>query len=383
MKTFLLDEIPELVIRGRNLPDIFHNRNPLVLFWTASGFECRITSSELWVELESRYTIYEPWISVRINGVQTARFMVPPGRSWFCLYRGFPAGRTVSVQLLKDTQAMPADPSHVLFIYALRADVNAVFLPVPRKKHCIEFVGDSITTGEGLSGALSEQDWLPAWMATDGNYTLLTAEMLDSDYRIVSQSGWGVYTGWDNNIYNNIPAYYKQVCGVVPGTLYESLGAHTDYDFMQNPADIVVVNLGTNDSIAFSTPGWTDPSDGSLHKLRCCSDGTPDPDDVYRISESIRSFLAVIRNYNPHALIVWCQGMITIPLLAQHIYRAVENYCKESGDIHTVTVDLPSMDLEKTEEKGSRGHPGKITHRRAAEVLAAQISRILSTLPSW
>ncbi|KAF6590638.1 GDSL family lipase, partial [Paenibacillus sp. EKM208P] len=71
------------------------------------------------------------------------------------------------------------------------------------------------------------------------NYTAITAEALNADYRVLSQSGWGVLTSWDNNPHANIPAYYEQVCGVLTGERNEALGAFSDHDFTPWQPDVV------------------------------------------------------------------------------------------------------------------------------------------------
>ncbi len=40
----LIKDIPELKVHGRTTAC----REPLTLFWTAGGFECNVTGSELW-----------------------------------------------------------------------------------------------------------------------------------------------------------------------------------------------------------------------------------------------------------------------------------------------------------------------------------------------
>ena len=47
METAVKD-IKELKVHGRTT----NRRDPLTLFWTASGFECNVSGSELWVEVE-------------------------------------------------------------------------------------------------------------------------------------------------------------------------------------------------------------------------------------------------------------------------------------------------------------------------------------------
>jgi hypothetical protein len=372
MKVIFPGNISELHILGRTVRDA-GNEKPVALFWTASGIECRIKAPELWVELESDYSLYEPWVSVRLDGRQVARFMVEKGRRWYCLYRNFPDGSEKTVQLLKDTQAMSDDPEHILLLHALGTSESAVFLPLPQKKLTIEFAGDSITTGEGLAGAPCEMDWNTPWMATDANYARLTAAALDADFRIVSQSGWGIVTGWDNNVHHTIPRYYRQLCGLVPGSRYENAGAHDAYDFGTHPAHIVIINLGTNDSAAFNQPAWTDKTDGAVYKMYADSKGRPLSGDAQKVAGGVKSFLRIVRDCNPHAFIIWCYGMCSIQFLAPYIQHAVEEYSEEADDRRVGIVELPSMDMEMPDEHGSHAHPGPVTHRRAADKLVAYI----------
>ena len=53
------------------------------------------------------------------------------------------------------------------------------------------------------------------------------------------------------------------------------------------------------------------------------------------------------------------------------IYRAVDTYTKGAGDRKVIIIQLP----DTTEEKGgsARTHPGELSHRRTAEVLAEYV----------
>ncbi|URJ59340.3 SGNH/GDSL hydrolase family protein [Paenibacillus polymyxa] len=248
LKTYSLTKAKHVKVHGRTT----HTRTPLTLFWTGSGIELNIKGSELWIEIEADYQVYEPWISIVINGVPMSRLMVTAGRHWICLLRGLNPDTVKNVRIVKDVQPMSSDPRCLLQIHALKVDGE--LLPVPDKPLKVEFIGDSITSGEGTIGAKDETDWVPMLFTALRNYTAITAEALDADYRVFSQSGWGVLTGWDNNPDTNIPAYYEQVCGVLTGERNEALGAFSDHDFTSWQPDVVVVNLGTNDggSLLFS-----------------------------------------------------------------------------------------------------------------------------------
>ena len=94
----------------------------------------------------------------------------------------------------------------------------------------IEFVGDSICCGWGNigdhTGAYTDQDGAQA-------YPYLVAGQLDADYAVTALSGQGLLMGTP---------------GMTQGYLYASplRDGSTEYDFARK-ADIVVINIGTND----------------------------------------------------------------------------------------------------------------------------------------
>ncbi|PWW08646.1 GDSL-like lipase/acylhydrolase family protein [Paenibacillus cellulosilyticus] len=368
LRVHALTEIENLKIHGRTTG----RRSPLTLFWTGSAMELNAKGTELWVEVEAHYSSYEPWISIVINGAAVSRQMVTDGRRWICVFRGMNGDTVKNVRIIKDMQAMSGDPQCSLQVHAVRFDGE--FLPVEDKPCKVEFIGDSITSGEGAIGAQQEADWIPMWFSALDNYTAMTADALNADYRVVSQSGWGVLTSWDNNPYNNIPAYYEQVCGLLKGADNEALGAHEPYDCEAWRPDVVVVNLGTNDGGAFHSPEWRNPSTGKTHKQRLNEYGSYNEEDLTAFEAAAEQFLVKLRRNNRDAHIVWAYGMLGTPMLPA-ISRAVDAYSKQSGDRKVTICELPNM-TEAT--VGARSHPGKLGHQQAAEALAGHIQRLLS-----
>ncbi|MDQ0231676.1 SGNH/GDSL hydrolase family protein [Metabacillus malikii] len=362
-----LSEIDYLKIHGRTTGDL----SPLTLFWTASGIELNAKGAELWIEVEVDYEQYEPWISIVINSTPVGRQMLTKGRYWVCIFRGMNENVIKNVHILKDVQAMNSDPSHLLQIHAVKFDGE--FLPVEEKKYKIEFIGDSITSGEGAIGAKQEEDWISMWFSAIDNYAVLTANALQADYRILSQSGWGILTSWDNNPNYNIPDYYEKVCGLLTGEKNELIGAFRENDFDAWQPDIVVVNLGTNDGGAFYSPEWKDEETGKVYKQRLNNDGTFHEDDVLAFETAAVQFLNKLRQYNKNAQIIWAYGMLGTPMMPA-IYRAVDQYKKNSGDQNVSIIQLPNMTEETV---GARAHPGKLAHKRAAAELAEYLKQFL------
>ncbi|ETT46028.1 GDSL family lipase [Paenibacillus odorifer] len=368
LKVHTLADIEHLKIHGRTTGLL----SPLTLFWTGSAVELNVKSSELWLEVEADYDVYEPWISILINSVPVSRQMLVAGRYWICVFRGMNERVVKNVRIVKDVQAMSGDPGCSLQIHAVKMDGK--FLPVADKPHKIEFIGDSITSGEGSIGAKAEEDWIPMWFSAINNYTSMTADALNAEYRVISQSGWGVLTSWDNNPHGNIPDGYEQVCGLLTGAKNEALGAFQAHSFESWQPDVVVVNLGTNDGGAFQSPEWKDEVTGESHKQRLNEDGTYHEDDIQAFVDAAEKFLMKLRKNNQHAHLVWAYGMLGIPMMPA-IYRAVDAYSKKTGDKQVSVLQLPNMTDETI---GARSHPGALAHEQAAKELTGYLKGILA-----
>ena len=62
LTTATLTQLPQVRALGRHA-----GRDPLTLFWTASGMELEFTGSELWVDFFADYEVVEPWVSVELK----------------------------------------------------------------------------------------------------------------------------------------------------------------------------------------------------------------------------------------------------------------------------------------------------------------------------
>ena len=368
LTTLSLNEIESYKIHGRT----GSGRNPLALFWTGSGIELNCMSSELWIEVEADYDLHEPWISILINDAWVSHQMITKGRHWICVYRNMDAQKSKNVKIIKDVQAMSADNSHCLLFHSVRTDGS--FLPVEDKKLKLEFIGDSITSGEGTIGAKSEEEWISMWFSSQNNYTAMTARELQAEYRVISQSGFGVYSSWDNNPAGALPLYYTQVCGLAAGEKNALLGADLPNDFQAWSPDIVIINLGTNDSGAFDSPEWKDEKTGKVYEQRRNEDGTYVQEDTDHFIESAVDFLKLVRGCNPKAYILWAYGMIGTAMLP-YIQEGIRIYQQDAQDTKISALVLPEMTLEGT---GARNHPGTGAHKAAADTLVQEIKKIMS-----
>lgn len=377
LKIYPVNEIPELHFFGRNISDA-GKRKFRTLFWNGSGFEVHFKGQELWALVEAGYETLEPWVCVFLNGRINSRQMITKGLHWICLARGCDENYQSDILFMKDSQPMSDDPEHFLKIHKLALSRGGSFEKCAGRNLKIEFIGDSITTGEGLAGAVNDMDWISSHMSFCQTYAFQTAQKLNADFRVMSQGGYGIVSGWDNCPYKIIPPHYKNVCSVVKGQLYEKLGGNEEYDFSLWQPHFVVVNLGTNDRGGFYMPSWKDNVSGIEYKMNLDESGKPCKKDGEKILTGIKNFLSEIRINNPDAKIIWATGFMQIPEVMEFIYKGIEQYRIISGDKNIFTLEFESMDSEVEEEdKGSRGHPGPKTHRLATEKLC-QVIKALS-----
>ena len=297
--------------------------------------------------------------------------MLFPGSYSICLFRSMSPEAVKNVKFMRELQAMSEDDSCHILVKGFQTD--GFFLPVSDRRYKLEFIGDSITSGEGTYGANEDTDWIAMYMSSSRNYAVMVSDALDADYHLFSQGGWGVLSGWDNNPNSNIPSRYEKLCGLAGGEFNEKLGVSRPYHFEKWKADAIIVNLGTNDASAFNQPAFTDPVTGKTFKQRKNPDGSFNPDDLMRFEQAVIDFLAMIRKHNPDSHIVWTYGMLGYDLTLA-ITDAINRYQKQSGDENVAFLQLPNTTGETV---GAHAHPGVKSHERAAKVLIEYLKPIL------
>ena len=161
--------------------------------------------------------------------------------------------RKTTVTLARDVQPglhtveiyKQSESGRTLLIYGVGFNGEASKVAPKNADLLIEFVGDSITCG---NGNLSEKHSNPTGRAQNGYlaYGTITANMLGADWSNISKSGSALVKkpGMGNN---HMPTEYERVS--------IQLGSYVPYDFenAERKADIVVVNLGTNDQSLLSS----------------------------------------------------------------------------------------------------------------------------------
>ena len=376
VKEYKPSEIEFLKIHGRTTP----GKDPVNLFWTGSAIEMNVRAKMVRIRYHADYVMFEPWIDVVIGGVRYQKLPLEKGTHEITIWKGamFPGDQEIplrNIRIIRDTPAMPGDPRTLVQIDAIITDGS--FEKVDEPKMRIEFIGDSITSGEGGMGPVEEQDWVSGCFDALNNYGYLTAKALGADYESFSQSGYGYMWGWYGNSDENMPKFYDQVCGLLPDGPAADPGARDAYDFSSFVPDFVVVNLGTNDVGAYSESGQESAKAMGFENTHVLDENGAIPEkDAETLRKGAFDFIAHIREKRPDARIIWVYGMllqnseVLDKQMPEILSGAVDDYVKATGDKNVCYFQLPPT-LE--DEFGSRCHPGLPAHKKAAKALVENI----------
>lgn len=376
MKEYYPFDITQKLIQGRLPKGLYKQDSSLPLFWGGTALEIKVKSQEVWAYVSCDYDCHEPWLCVMVNGYVVSRF-IPPKKNpqWVCLVRNLSGENIISI--VKDTQPIFGDKMHSVFIHKIGLSDEHEFFELPKRDFNIEFIGDSITSGEGLYGKPFENDWITTFMSSSKTYAYKVADKLNANYSFISQSGWGLCWGYDGNLNSNIPMHYSKVCSLLSGDYQKSLGTQLDYDFSTVKQDFIIINLMTNDEFAFKCETcWQDEKTGKVNELKLVK-GKPCKENQEYILNATINFLKEVRKNNPYAKILWVYNMLKLDFMPSIVLKGIKLYKKQTNDKYVYSLKLPSLDkLEfEDEDKGSRFHPGPKTHKVAAEKIVSFINK--------
>ena len=251
-------------------------------------------------------------------------------------YSGF-AGAEISGELLKD-----------------EAQNLVSGLENPIRPLKIEFIGDSITCGYGVEGVWEKDVFTTKQERPDLAYAYLTAQALKAEYQLVSRSGIGL-----------ISCYTDPLTVMLPNTaepLMSQLWPYTDryisykleiepevWDESRFSPDIVVINLGTNDT------SW----------VRGLEDRRISFVNLYE------QLLEAVHRRSPKARILGCLGVMGQELCASE-EEAFARFARTFPNVKTKFVTFPVQDQDH-DGVGTDWHPSAKTHKKIAEILTREI----------
>lgn len=205
------------------------------------------------------------------------------------------------------------------------------FNRVPDRRVKFEFIGDSITCGFGVRAA-PEDEYTIRDEDGEQSYGAFLTKDLDLNSRWVSVSGYGVFADYEGNPMGVLPKVYGYTNWFYDK---EELNDHSEFE-----PDVIVVNLGTNDSGHFD-------EDNILNGFKA----------------AYESFLYMLRTYHKDADILCVIGTLS-PATFPYIEEVVTKM-KKDGFEKLHLLELPFHDPEK--DGMGCFHPSAVTHRKDAE----------------
>lgn len=274
-----------------------------------------------------------PYMKVFVDGAVTADFKVS-GKNTYVLAENL-KDETHTVKVVKRTECFSPVVA-VKLIFPQGAYISEKLPDAARK---IEYIGDSITCGYGNIAPESETEFKTIYEDSTQAFGWLVSDYFGADCAMVAQSGNGVSRNYSGETENLIPDLYQLTAGK----------ATPEWDFSKWQADVVCINLGTNDGAS----------------------GQGTSDDF--IAKSV-SFLQQVRKAHPNAVIIWSYGVM-INEYGAYVPEIVEEYRMETGDTRVSSFEAGAID-EKTEGFGTHGHPSAKTHQRLAKELQGKIAEL-------
>lgn len=315
------------------------------LWWSGSGVRTEIACTRMEAEITSTAKDHAAWAGMVMDGAPVSRFPLLPGTHRYPLLLGLDGAFSHQVSIVRDTQPSYDEDGPVILecVYTDGEPKRPAERPL-----LIEFIGDSLTVGEGCLGPESAEEWRMVWISHLPAFPSLVAEKMNAEKRVIALGGWGAARSWDNQQESRLGRIYGQLCAPTPGGGVSAPGAG-----QERPADAVVINLGTNDSSALAQlPEKERPE--MEQELR------------FRASE----LMAMVRARYPQAAILWAYGLCGHQV--EPILRAAAEDRKAQGDSR-----VRYLSLSQAESNGARMHPSRAAHRRAAEEITQALKEML------
>ncbi|MGN0677612.1 MAG: GDSL-type esterase/lipase family protein, partial [Ruminococcus sp.] len=321
------------------------------LVQSGSAVEFTVTGKSAKITLAGDSSInndenYRPRYAVLADGEIIEDALMDTSEKTLTLFEG-ETSRTSKIKIIHLSEAM--NGAIGVKNISVTSDRAVPICPEPKKPLSIEFIGDSITCAYGVEGLSSSESFKTSTENFMKSYAYLTAQKLNADYSAVSYSGHGIISGYTSTGDINTDS-------LIPDC-YELTGKLSDYaenwNFETRSHDVVVINLGTNDS----------------------SYVTKEPET--RSQEFVKGyidFLNTVRQKNPESYMICTLGTMGDELY-EYVQKAVEQYIISTGDNRIMSYK--SAVQNQADGIGSDWHPSEVTQQKSAYVLADKICQVL------
>jgi hypothetical protein len=290
------------------------------------GSECRIILNDevLWGKNHN-------YLEVVMDG-KASRIQTKASRDTIDLSRNLSGGQH-TLTVCKNTEANIGYVELVGFIF------HEMVKPLPRPKHKIEFIGNSITCGTGADvseipcGKGVWQDQHNAYMS----YGPVTARTLNAQYHLSAVSGIGLMRSCCN-------------MNIIMPQVFDKISMRNDtikWDFSKYQPDVVTICLGQNDGVQ----------------------------DSANFCNNYIAFLRQLRMYYPNAMLICLTSPMADERLAAFMKKSLASIVKTANDNGDKKVTR--YFFSKQYHNGCDSHPDLAEHQQIARELTAFIKKTM------
>lgn len=295
--------------------------------WPGVSLHARFTGTSVGVDLDDTGG---DEMAIFVDGTQQPNLVATAGRKTYALAAGLGAG---AHELLAWRRTEPIVGRSEFFGLVLD-DGGALLSPPAPLARRIEIIGDSITSGYGNEGSPG----CHFSSTTENNYLAygsVAARLVGAELSTVAWSGLGMYRN-----YNDVDASAKPLPYYYDDAI-PTLG--TKWDFSRFTPDVVVINLGTNDSSTHGDPGQP-------------------------FIDAYVAFVNRVRAKYPNAFIVCIDANATVTSDIASVVATI----KAGGD-----AKIESFAMTGQNGQGCDGHPNVASDQTMGESLATELKRVM------
>jgi lysophospholipase L1-like esterase len=305
--------------------------------WSGTGLIAVVNGPKISVALQTEGATTTAFFQPVVDGQAGGRFQVPAGPVQTVVLASGLSSTDHVVELYRESEGFYGDTVFQGFVDGTLKGAPAA------PDRLIEIVGDSISAGYGNLGMEVHPPWdntCTFSLDTESayqSYGAIAARALGAEVSIVARSGWGIVRDVNGNTSNVLPAIYD-----------DTLGTQTTPKWsFGRKADVVLVNLGTNDS---SSGAGGDPG--------------------VAFETAYEAFLKTVRGHYPAAWILLTLGPMTSDPLLTAMRAHLSNVVAAMADAKIATFDIPPQDSTST---GCDYHPNVAEDQTMAGVVTSAI----------
>ena len=318
---------------------LFHGRvkieedSSVALDWAFSGFTFRFEGTKIQISIKTN--LPDKWsLCIAVDYDGALNDMIELTTNSYLYEKVFDFG-VHTVTFRKMTKPWQGLPLNVDFV-----DIEGKVLEKPEaRRRKLEFIGDSITVGYGVTCAGDRPDgYKPIYQDVRRAYPYIIGERFNAEIQTNAWAGVGLYCNHFGEIVHQVMEWYPR--------LLPWRGDEMN-DFSKWVPDAIVIGEGTND----------------------CKGKAPPEEFKKKLIE----LLEFVRSKYHSQPIIWVYGMMNNGYQS-YIQEAIESFKNSRNDKNVYTI---FFDQITGDEIGGNEHPNEKAHIKYANIIGDKIAELL------